>query len=203
MRSGGTGVVGDRSSIGLDLQAVLVVPKRDGDILRRRVDGSDRDHAMGRAVDGTEHAPAAQIDRVQHTVEDEISDVAVAPRRPGHGPVEEIAVFPYPTSRLAQRSGGVGGNLAGRRRADAQQEATAVGDDLGQQVDDVEPGQLVLGSFGPVVPEAEADTPSQLRGFGSTVRAGLIVIRTRVEDHPFGAECRHEVGAVDARRWRY
>ena len=93
---------------GFDLQAVLVVPKRDGNVCRRRVDGSDRDHAMGRAVDRTEHAAPVQIDRVQHTVEDEISDVAVAPRRPGHGPVEEIVVLPYPTSRLAQRSGGVG-----------------------------------------------------------------------------------------------
>ncbi len=42
---GGAGVVRDRSSIGLDQQAVLVVPERDGELGRSRVDGRDRDHA--------------------------------------------------------------------------------------------------------------------------------------------------------------
>ena len=136
---------------------------------------------MGRTVDVGEHAPPAQIDRVQRTVEHEIADIVVAPRRPRHGPIEEITVFSDPDPSVAERSGGVGGNFSGRRRADAQPEVTALGDDFGEQVDHIETRELVFGSLGPVVPEAGAQPSPQLPRSGR----GL---RTPVDEYPIGAE---------------
>ncbi len=203
------------------IEAIEVVPvsgvtgRRSGSICRpfsscrnvtgcsadRRIDGCDRDHAPRGAVDVGEHAPPAQVDRVQRTVEHEIPDILVAPRRPRHGPIEEIAVFSDPDPGLAERSRGVCRNLAGRRRADAQQEVTAVGDDLGEQVDHVETREVVFGSFGPVVPEAGTQPPPSSRALVAGSELPSRSTRSVPNVAARSARCRSAVASRNLGRW--
>lgn len=80
-------------------------------------------------------------------------------RRPGAGRVDGLAVAAQPGAQFAQRSLLEVGDAAGAVRADVDQQVAAVGDDIGQQVDELGAGEGVGGGLLGVVPKGVPPGP--------------------------------------------
>jgi hypothetical protein len=92
---------------------------------------------------------------------------------PGAGRVDGFAVAVQPGAELAKRLLLEVGDAADAVRADVDEQVAAVGDDIGEQMDQLGAGEGVGGGLLGVVPERPAQAAGELPGAGGRGRGGL------------------------------